>query len=241
MASARTRSAIRSMGLENIRFAMRSILVQRLRSFLTLLGIVSGVATVIAMVSFVAGFNDAITGAFSSFGTHPGAVPEVRAALRRAGRRARGAAQPARPDPGGRPGPEAAEHPGRRRESRALPQPARPRRLHHLQEPEGQGGQRPHPGGRRAGLRPGQQRHHRGWALLRRCGYQPLRPDRGRRSGRGRGPLVRTGIPSTRNCSSTACPSRWWACSRRRARSWAAAPTTSCSSPSAPSTRCSPT
>ena len=69
MASARTRSSIRSMGLENIRFAMRSILVQRLRSFLTLLGIVSGVATVIAMVSFVAGFNDAITGAFSSFGT----------------------------------------------------------------------------------------------------------------------------------------------------------------------------
>jgi putative ABC transport system permease protein len=69
MASARTRSTIRSMGLENIRFAMRSILVQRLRSFLTLLGIVSGVATVIAMVSFVAGFNDAITGAFSSFGT----------------------------------------------------------------------------------------------------------------------------------------------------------------------------
>ncbi len=69
MASARTRSALRSMGFENIRFALRSILVQRLRSFLTLLGIVSGVATVIAMVSFVAGFNDAITGAFSSFGT----------------------------------------------------------------------------------------------------------------------------------------------------------------------------
>ncbi|NWJ42215.1 MAG: ABC transporter permease [Geothrix sp.] len=69
MAAARARSAIRSMGLENVRFAMRSILVQRLRSFLTLLGIVSGVATVIAMVSFVAGFNDAITGAFSSFGT----------------------------------------------------------------------------------------------------------------------------------------------------------------------------
>jgi len=69
MAAARARSAIRSMGIENIRFALRSILVQRLRSFLTLLGIVSGVATVIAMVSFVAGFNDAITGAFSSFGT----------------------------------------------------------------------------------------------------------------------------------------------------------------------------
>jgi putative ABC transport system permease protein len=64
-----SRSALRSLGVENIRFAFRSILVQRLRSFLTLLGIVSGVATVIAMVSFVAGFNDAITGAFSSFGT----------------------------------------------------------------------------------------------------------------------------------------------------------------------------
>ena len=64
-----SRSSLRSLGLENIRFALRSILVQRLRSFLTLLGIVSGVATVIAMVSFVAGFNDAVTGAFSSMGT----------------------------------------------------------------------------------------------------------------------------------------------------------------------------
>ena len=69
MASARTRTALRNLGVENIRFAFRSIMVQRLRSFLTLLGIVSGVATVIAMVSFVSGFNDAITGAFSSFGT----------------------------------------------------------------------------------------------------------------------------------------------------------------------------
>ena len=67
--AASNRSSLRALGVENIRFALRSILVQRLRSFLTLLGIVSGVATVIAMVSFVAGFNDAITGAFSSFGT----------------------------------------------------------------------------------------------------------------------------------------------------------------------------
>ncbi len=64
-----TRSSLRAMALENVRFALRSIVVQRLRSFLTLLGIVAGVATVIAMVSFVAGFNEAITGAFSSFGT----------------------------------------------------------------------------------------------------------------------------------------------------------------------------
>jgi len=69
MASAQSRASLRNISIENIRFAFRSILVQRLRSFLTLLGIVSGVATVIAMVSFVAGFNDAITGAFSSFGT----------------------------------------------------------------------------------------------------------------------------------------------------------------------------
>ncbi len=69
MAPAHTRSSLFGIGVENIRFAFRSIRVQRLRSFLTLLGIVSGVATVIAMVSFVAGFNDAITGAFSSFGT----------------------------------------------------------------------------------------------------------------------------------------------------------------------------
>jgi putative ABC transport system permease protein len=60
---------LRSIGPENIRFAMRSIRTQKLRSFLTLLGIVAGVATVISMVSFVAGFNDAITGAFTSFGT----------------------------------------------------------------------------------------------------------------------------------------------------------------------------
>jgi putative ABC transport system permease protein len=62
-------TALRSLGWENVFFALRSIKVQRLRSFLTLLGIVAGVATVIAMVSFVAGFNEAITGAFSSFGT----------------------------------------------------------------------------------------------------------------------------------------------------------------------------
>jgi putative ABC transport system permease protein len=67
--AAKTRTSLRNITMENIRFAFRSIRVQRLRSFLTLLGIVSGVATVIAMVSFVAGFNDAITGAFSSFGT----------------------------------------------------------------------------------------------------------------------------------------------------------------------------
>ena len=64
------RSALlRALGPETWRFALRSIVTQKLRSALTLLGILAGVATVIAMVSFVAGFNQAITGAFASSGT----------------------------------------------------------------------------------------------------------------------------------------------------------------------------
>ena len=42
---------------------------QKLRSFLTLLGVLAGVATVIMMVSFVVGFNNSVTGAFTTFGT----------------------------------------------------------------------------------------------------------------------------------------------------------------------------
>jgi len=63
------RGGLDAIGLENLRFALRAIRVQRLRSFLTLLGIMGGVGTVIAMVSFVAGFNRAITAAFTRFGT----------------------------------------------------------------------------------------------------------------------------------------------------------------------------
>ena len=59
---------LRAIGLENIKFAIRAIVTQKLRSFLTLLGIIAGVATVIAMVSFVAGFNNAVTESFTSFG-----------------------------------------------------------------------------------------------------------------------------------------------------------------------------
>jgi putative ABC transport system permease protein len=70
MAGLLKRSALlRSLGPETFRFAFRSIAAQKLRSFLTLLGILAGVATVIAMVSFVSGFNQAITGAFASSGT----------------------------------------------------------------------------------------------------------------------------------------------------------------------------
>ncbi|HJW42912.1 MAG TPA: ABC transporter permease, partial [Geothrix sp.] len=59
----------RGIGTENVRFALRAMVAQKLRSFLTLLGIVAGVATVIAMVSFVSGFNAAVTDSFSAFGT----------------------------------------------------------------------------------------------------------------------------------------------------------------------------
>jgi putative ABC transport system permease protein len=59
---------LRALGWENVRFALRAIVTQKLRSFLTLLGIIAGVATVIAMVSFVSGFNNAVTESFTSFG-----------------------------------------------------------------------------------------------------------------------------------------------------------------------------
>jgi putative ABC transport system permease protein len=61
---------LRLAWLENVRFALGSMRAQKLRSFLTILGVVAGVATVIMMVSFVAGFNNAIADAFASFGTH---------------------------------------------------------------------------------------------------------------------------------------------------------------------------
>jgi putative ABC transport system permease protein len=61
---------MRAFNAENIRFAINSIRTQKLRSFLTLLGIVMGVATVITMVSLVAGFNSSIDTAFSEFGAN---------------------------------------------------------------------------------------------------------------------------------------------------------------------------
>ena len=43
---------------------------QKLRSFLTLLGVMAGVATVIMMVSFVVGFNNQVVASFTQFGTY---------------------------------------------------------------------------------------------------------------------------------------------------------------------------
>jgi putative ABC transport system permease protein len=62
--------AVLSGWLENVAFALRSMRDQKLRSFLTLLGVMAGVATVIMMVSFVVGFDRQVTSAFTSFGTH---------------------------------------------------------------------------------------------------------------------------------------------------------------------------
>jgi putative ABC transport system permease protein len=53
---------------ENMVFALSAMRAHKLRSFLTLLGVMAGVATVIMMVSFVVGFNNSITSAFTSFG-----------------------------------------------------------------------------------------------------------------------------------------------------------------------------
>ena len=60
--------AIRRGFLENVRFAKTAILGHKLRTSLTVLGIVIGVATVIAMVSMVEGFNRGVAESFESFG-----------------------------------------------------------------------------------------------------------------------------------------------------------------------------
>ena len=53
---------------ENIRFARIALAAHKLRSSLTILGIVIGVATVISMVSIIEGFNNNIISNFQAFG-----------------------------------------------------------------------------------------------------------------------------------------------------------------------------
>ncbi len=64
------RARFRINWFENMGFALVAMRTQKLRSFLTLLGVMAGVATVIMMVSFVVGFNNTVTAAFTSFGAH---------------------------------------------------------------------------------------------------------------------------------------------------------------------------
>jgi putative ABC transport system permease protein len=53
---------------ENVRFAAGALAAHKLRSALTVLGIVIGVTTVIAMVSIIEGFNNSVVRDFQSFG-----------------------------------------------------------------------------------------------------------------------------------------------------------------------------
>jgi putative ABC transport system permease protein len=61
-------SALRRGFGENMRFALLAVRTHKLRASLTVLGIVVGVATVIAMVSIVTGFNNNMVRNFQSFG-----------------------------------------------------------------------------------------------------------------------------------------------------------------------------
>jgi len=54
--------------LESVRFAGRALAAHKLRSALTILGIVIGVTTVIAMVSIIEGFNNNVIANFQAFG-----------------------------------------------------------------------------------------------------------------------------------------------------------------------------
>lgn len=69
MVKSRNTSIFRGLSKESFRQAGFSIGAQKLRSFLTLLGIVIGVAPVIGLVGIMAGFNDSVAGSFARFGT----------------------------------------------------------------------------------------------------------------------------------------------------------------------------
>ncbi len=59
----------RSLAGENIRMALGTLWSQKLRSGLTLLGVIIGVATVIAMVSLIQGLNGSIARQIGSLGS----------------------------------------------------------------------------------------------------------------------------------------------------------------------------
>ncbi len=65
----RSERPVRSLAGENVRMALTTLWSQKLRSGLTLLGIIIGVATVIAMVSLIQGLNGAIARQIGSLGS----------------------------------------------------------------------------------------------------------------------------------------------------------------------------
>ncbi len=60
--------------LEALKLALASILSHKLRSFLTLLGVIFGVATVIVVVSLIKGFNAYVDEKIANIGTNAFAV-----------------------------------------------------------------------------------------------------------------------------------------------------------------------
>src|SRR5258705_6253238 len=60
--------------LEALKLAISSILSHKLRSFLTLLGVIFGVATVIVVVSLIEGFNLYVDEKIANIGTNAFAV-----------------------------------------------------------------------------------------------------------------------------------------------------------------------
>jgi putative ABC transport system permease protein len=64
-----SRPARASLFRENVRMALQAILSTKLRSFLTVLGIVIGVGTVIAMTSLISGLGRSIRGQIASLGS----------------------------------------------------------------------------------------------------------------------------------------------------------------------------
>ena len=63
-------SALKHGLAANVRFAVGAILEYKLRSSLTILGIVVGVTTVMAMVAIVTGFNKNVIGNLQAFGSN---------------------------------------------------------------------------------------------------------------------------------------------------------------------------
>ncbi|MBI3447649.1 MAG: ABC transporter permease [Acidobacteria bacterium] len=63
-------AALRRGLAANVRFAMGALLEYKLRSGLTILGIVVGVTTVMAMVAIVTGFNNNVIGNLQAFGAN---------------------------------------------------------------------------------------------------------------------------------------------------------------------------
>src|ERR671916_622385 len=56
--------------LESLKLALSSIMAHKLRSFLTLLGVIFGVLTVIVVVSLIEGFNDYVDEKIANIGTN---------------------------------------------------------------------------------------------------------------------------------------------------------------------------